>query len=495
MTILLTGFEPFGVHKANPSRDIVEAVAAAWDEPQELITRVLPVDYEAAGKTILDLIAQHDPDIVLMLGLADSAPRPRLERVALNLDDALIADNTGVTRRGTLIRDGAPLALKTTLDLSALEEQLSALGHAVDISNHAGAYICNHIYFEALLHFETAGLATPCLFVHVPPHPADPAKAKQQLRNLVHMTEALIKQKQTEETTMPEAPQFSGAIPENYEEGLVPVIFIPYADDLTARAVKLKPDTVLELAAGTGVVTRALHNALPASTSITATDLSDGMLSVARSKAADAKNVSFEVVDAMSIPKGEDTYDLLVAQFGVMFVPDKVASYREALRVLKPGGTYMFNAWDSWEGNPWAGVAHKTVEAFFPGEAPGFYKVPFHYHDPDEIKRDLEAAGFTDVTVEHVKKQGPVASNETFASAAIFGNPLADEIRALGTDLTPEQARDAVRNAFTEAFGPSPTTIPLSAFVATAKKPATKQSDSNKEGKAKKKGFFARLFG
>jgi ubiquinone/menaquinone biosynthesis C-methylase UbiE len=268
------------------------------------------------------------------------------------------------------------------------------------------------------------------------------------------------------------AAQFTGDIPKNYNDGLGPVIFHPYAEDLTARAVALAPDMVLELAAGTGIVTRKLRDALPSSVSLLATDLNDAMLEIARPLFADDENISFEVVDAMSIPKEDSSFDLIVAQFGIMFVPDKVASLKEARRVLKPGGTYLFNVWDSWQGNPWAGITQNAVDAVFPGEAPAFYKVPFHYHDPDAIRRDLEAAGFDEIDIKHVKKDGRVTSYESLSYAAVFGNPLADEIRALNTDVTPEDAQQAVLTALEETFGPAPAHIPLSAFVISARNPA-----------------------
>jgi len=267
------------------------------------------------------------------------------------------------------------------------------------------------------------------------------------------------------------ATQFTGDIPKNYDAGLGPVIFDPYAENIAARAKALKPSRVLEIAAGTGRVTRKLRDALPDDTSILASDLNDAMLEVARPLFGADENITFEVIDGMAISKDDATFDLLLAQFGVMFMPDKVDHYREALRVLKSGGTYLFNTWDSWDGNPWAGVGHNTVETFFPGEAPGFYKVPFHYHDPKQIKADLESAGFADITIERLEKDGRVTSFETFSHAVVFGNPLADEIRALGTGVSPEETREAVKAKFIETFGEAPTTIPLAAFVVTAKRP------------------------
>lgn len=191
MTILLTGFEPFGTHTENPSRDIVRAVGARWAEPEPLETRVLPVQYDAAGTAIVALVDKLRPRAVLMLGLADSAPRPRLERIALNIDDADIADNAGIIRRGVPIRKDGPLALRTRLNIGEMQAQLGENGLTVDLSNHAGAYICNHTYYEAL--HCTAEDGPPCLFMHVPPTPTLPKEAETHRHSMERITLFLIK--------------------------------------------------------------------------------------------------------------------------------------------------------------------------------------------------------------------------------------------------------------------------------------------------------------
>lgn len=193
MTILLTGFEPFGTHTENPSRDIVAAVARAWDSSHKLTTRILPVEYDAAGAAIGELMDELRPHAVLMLGLADSAPRPRLERVALNIDDADISDNAGVLRRGKTIRASEPLALQTPLDLARIQARLAEAGIAVDVSNHAGAYICNHTYYEALRRAGASETSPRCLFVHVPPSPAAPNETEPHMHAMVRMTELVIR--------------------------------------------------------------------------------------------------------------------------------------------------------------------------------------------------------------------------------------------------------------------------------------------------------------
>jgi len=165
MSIVVTGFEPFGPEPINPSQEIVKTLI---EQDTALLCEVLSTEYDYAEKRICQLMDEHNPALVLMLGLAESAPKIRMERIALNIDDASIPDNGGDLRRGLPIIKGAPLALQTGLDLTATQAKLNAIGHDVAISNHAGAYICNHIFYTALSHAAKKGLKTQCLFVHVP---------------------------------------------------------------------------------------------------------------------------------------------------------------------------------------------------------------------------------------------------------------------------------------------------------------------------------------
>ena len=262
------------------------------------------------------------------------------------------------------------------------------------------------------------------------------------------------------------ASQFVGSIPENYDHGLGPHIFIGYAGDLAERVAGRAPRRVLELAAGTGIVTRHLRDRLPESTQIIASDLNLPMLEVARAKFPGDETVSFEQVDALDIPFEAADFDVVTCQFGVMFFPDKARSYAEVLRVLKPGGHYVFNVWDSWATNPFARVTHEAVEAFFPDDPPGFYKVPFSYHDPDEIRDAVAAAGFSDVKIQPVPLRSPIPSAARFAEGLVYGNPLLLEISERGGD--PEAVRSAVEQAITAELGPE---MPLQAIVVEATKP------------------------
>lgn len=170
MVILVTGFEPFGRTAANPSQAIVEALrqTVGSERPDQLVTDVLPTEFRAAGDRIVALIREHQPDAVVSLGLAASASAIRLERVALNLNDAAIPDNSGDLASGRLVDPTGPIGYWSTLPLDAMLAALKERDIPAIISNHAGAYVCNHVFYTARCEVERLGRETPCGFVHVP---------------------------------------------------------------------------------------------------------------------------------------------------------------------------------------------------------------------------------------------------------------------------------------------------------------------------------------
>lgn len=262
--------------------------------------------------------------------------------------------------------------------------------------------------------------------------------------------------------------QFTGRVPEFYDRHLVPIIFEDYAAELAKRIVALEPSVVLELATGTGAVTQVLRATLPPVCKIIASDLNDPMMDVARSKFPNDTSVSFRVVDAMDIPMNDASVDVIACQFGVMFFPDKLGSYREALRVLKPGGTYLFNLWDSHAANPFARLGQQLCEDMYPGNPPGFYKVPFHYHDEAKIAAALKDAGFSSVHVERQAIEKTVPSFKDFAEGFVYGNPLCAEIEAMNKD--PQEMVGALEDVWKNEFGHAPAAMPLSALFVTARK-------------------------
>ena len=262
-----------------------------------------------------------------------------------------------------------------------------------------------------------------------------------------------------------QAARFVGSIPEHYDRNLGPRIFVDFAADLTRRVAGRRPGEVLELAAGTGIVTRQLRDGLPDDCHLLATDLNEPMLDQARRKFEEGDAVQFQPADATSLPFDDDSFDVVACQFGVMFFPDKDKSYREVLRVLKPGGTYIFNVWDAWAYNPFAQIAHEAVAELFPEDPPGFYHVPFGYCDTGLIENSLASAGFAAASSETVDVISAIPSATDFATGLVYGNPLFDEIQQRGGD--PQVVHQAISTSLEARLGAS---MPLRAIVLEASK-------------------------
>lgn len=224
---------------------------------------------------------------------------------------------------------------------------------------------------------------------------------------------------------------FAGSIPQLYETYLVPLIFEPYAADLAERVLSRKPLRVLEIAAGTGVVTRELAQRLAPDVSLVATDLNQPMLDKA-AQIGTSRPVKWQQADAMALPFEEASFDVVVCQFGVMFFPDKPRAFAEAWRVLRPQGAFIFNAWDSIEHNEFADLVTQTLAACFPDDPPRFMaRVPHGYHDPAQIARDLVAAGFTRAPeLTTMTARSKAASATAPAIAYCQGTPLRNELEA-----------------------------------------------------------------
>ncbi|HEX5163290.1 MAG TPA: class I SAM-dependent methyltransferase [Steroidobacteraceae bacterium] len=226
-------------------------------------------------------------------------------------------------------------------------------------------------------------------------------------------------------------PQFSGSVPEVYDKYLVPLIFEPYAIDLAERAAALPITNILELAAGTGVLTRRLAMALPGSVFIIATDLSQPMLDQAASVGT-RRPVEWRQADALALPFDKASFDAVVCQFGVMFFPDKARAFAEIRRVLRRGGVLLFNTWDRIEDNEFAQAVNDALVEVFPANPPRFLaRLPHGYHDIETLRRDLSAGGFSAVPeILTLPARSRAASAHVPAVAYCQGTPLRGEIEA-----------------------------------------------------------------
>lgn len=258
--------------------------------------------------------------------------------------------------------------------------------------------------------------------------------------------------------------RFAGAIPELYDRHLGPVLFEPYAVDLAAR-LPAHATKVLEVAAGTGRVTRHLLARIPATGRLVATDLNDAMIARGARSVVDPR-LSWQVADAQQLPVDDATFDAVVCQFGLMFVPDLARALREMRRALGLGGVVLLNAWDALARNPASAVLHQLAVAALPANPPLFMSMPFSLHDRDALVARVREAGFTRVEADTVARDGIAASAADLARGFVRGNPLFNQLvdRALDIDALERE----VTEALAARFGAAPCVTPMSAHVITA---------------------------
>jgi SAM-dependent methyltransferase len=260
---------------------------------------------------------------------------------------------------------------------------------------------------------------------------------------------------------------FTGSIPELYETRLVPLLFEPYAADLANRVASRSIASMLEIAAGTGVVTRSLASALPKEVSIVATDLSQPMLDLAEAIGS-KRPVQWRQADAMQLPFPDGMFDAVVCQFGVMFFPDKPKAFSEARRVLRPGGVFIFSVWDRIEENEFANAVATAIESLFPSNPPQFFvETPHGYYDHRAIKRDLADGGFTaSPQISTATARSQAKSPRVPAVAFCQGTPLRNEIEARDASRLGE-ATNIAAEAIAQGFGRGPVDGKMQAHIVT----------------------------
>ena len=259
---------------------------------------------------------------------------------------------------------------------------------------------------------------------------------------------------------------FSGSIPQYYDSFLGTMYFEPYALDLAKRINKISPKNLLELASGTGRLTKLLPGVTAKGASIIASDINPAMINFGQSKVQDDK-IKWQVVDAVSLPFDDSTFDCVVVQFGVMFYSDRIKSFREAWRVLKPGGTFLFNCWDELKTNPLSFIADEALHQFFPVDTPAFFSIPYSYYDEKIIRSDLQQAGFENTTVEVVKLTSYSKTAADAAKGLIQGTPTVTAIEERDAKKLPLILAH-IDNEIAKQFGKESLKVPLQARIVSA---------------------------
>lgn len=262
---------------------------------------------------------------------------------------------------------------------------------------------------------------------------------------------------------------FTGDIPTNYDRYLGPMLFEPYAEDIVSRMQKDQAKNILELACGTGRVTRHLASLVGEDGRVVATDLNADMIEVGKTKVHSHK-ITWQVADAQQLPFNDMSFDHVVCQFGMMFFPDKLKACKEVYTVLQKKGKFIFNTWDSLEHNLHSHIVQKVLKDIMKDDAPDFMeKGPFSMYNKDEINELLEEAGFNHIQIEIVQKIAHYESDDNIIKGFLLGSPLAVFINKLNEELR-ETIKERVAQEIVNSFGKGHHEFPMQALVCSARK-------------------------
>ena len=262
---------------------------------------------------------------------------------------------------------------------------------------------------------------------------------------------------------MPLSTEFTNKIAENYEKYMGPLFFVPFAKDIAGR-VQHNVKSILEIACGTGQVTRPLRERFPEA-KITASDLNPGMIETAKKLMGEQDKIEWSIADAQNLQFGDNTFEAVICQFGLMFVPDKQKAVNEAYRVLKQGGRFIFNTWDKIDNNLINKIANDVTNSFFADNPITFWDIPFSMYDPAELKKLMSGAGFKNVSAQNIILTGNSPSAREAATGLTSGTPVYSYLAERNENLIPE-ILDKVTEAIAAEFGEKNLQVPLSAWVA-----------------------------
>lgn len=262
---------------------------------------------------------------------------------------------------------------------------------------------------------------------------------------------------------------FEGSVPDYYDKYLGPLVFEDYSIDLANRIQVNGKPRILEIAAGTGIATRHISQRISSNASLIVTDLNEGMLEIAKTKTVEKGNIEFRTADGQDLPFNLNSFDVVVCQFGIMFFPDKEKGMAESFRVLKPGGKYIFNVWDTYDKNPLIKLVNDSVLEMFPVDPPSFLEVPMGYNNLDQIISTLVRVGFRNINVDILTKLIKTDDPKNVPYGFILGNPLAEQIANGGGNL--KEVVEEVTARIAEVYGTSTIQAKMQAIVFEASKP------------------------
>lgn len=263
--------------------------------------------------------------------------------------------------------------------------------------------------------------------------------------------------------------KISGNDASNYEEHLGPLVFEPAAKALMTHINGLQANSILEIAAGTGRLTKHLREKFPAPAKLVATDINPDMLELAQQQLNDP-SITFQLADAQQLPFAAPSFDLVVNQFGLMFLPDKQGGINEAFRVLQPGGHFVFTTWDHAPNMPlFKLLINDIIIPLFKGEDTGRFYTPFALHHPDQLNDYLEQAGFAHHKVEMMSFKGQADSPQHIVTSYFLKHPLGREVKEKFPTVFDSVANE-LEQRLTQQFGPGPFEIELRALIGIGQK-------------------------
>lgn len=258
----------------------------------------------------------------------------------------------------------------------------------------------------------------------------------------------------------------SGDTAAHYDQFFGPLYFEPYAIEVAKRIDPASVSIALEIAAGTGRVTRHIRERIPASAKLIASDISEDMLGEAKKKLSHL-DIEWQNIDAQQLPFSDDCIDLIVCCFGYMFVPDKPKAFAEAYRVLRPGGMFLFTTWDRLEQNAASYTSRSIAKEYLEEPLPGSYNLATSMSDETAIGQLLQDAGFSKKTIEKVKLFSVSPSAKEAANGLVEGGPFYKEIKKRNPAWI-DEIKIKVEKELTEKFGAAPMISPISAVISHA---------------------------